>query len=140
MGNPGDKYDAEKLRWDLLPINTIEGIVGVLTFGARKYAPDGWRSVPEAKRRYFAALLRHLFAWWRGETHDRESGLHHLHHAGCCLIFLSELDGCPQDSLITQTPMSNSEPSKSYPAPTAASLSSIPVESRGNALLDGSKP
>jgi hypothetical protein len=39
---------------------------------------------------FFAALLRHLFAWWRGEELDPESGLSHLAHAGCCLMFLME--------------------------------------------------
>jgi len=34
--------------------------------------------------------LRHLTAWWAGEDLDPESGLHHLAHAACCLMFLLE--------------------------------------------------
>jgi hypothetical protein len=51
-----------------------------------------WQKVPNAKERYFAALMRHLTAWWDGERADPESGLHHLAHAGCCLLFLIWFD------------------------------------------------
>lgn len=39
--------------------------------------------------RCYAACLRHLWAWWRGEDNDPETGLSHLDHALCCLLFLS---------------------------------------------------
>jgi len=88
MTGDGRKDDGEKLRWDLLPWSATREIVRVLTFGARKYAPENWRKVPESRSRYFAALHRHLDAWWSGEVLDPESGAHHLAHAGCCLLFL----------------------------------------------------
>ena len=34
------------------------------------------------------ACHRHLQAWWSGERLDKESGLPHLAHAVCCLLFL----------------------------------------------------
>ena len=83
----GVKYDQEKLRWDLLPIEEVEEVVKVLQCGARKYADHNWKKVPDSKRRYFSAALRHIFAWWRGEQMDPETGLHHLAHAMCCLLF-----------------------------------------------------
>jgi hypothetical protein len=89
---PGTKLDVEKARWDLLPVEAVRQIVDVLTFGARKYAPDNWRVVPDARRRYYAATLRHLTAWWEGETRDPESGMRHLAHAGCCVLFLLAMD------------------------------------------------
>lgn len=88
----GRKFDGEKLRYDLIPPYAQQAMVEVLTFGARKYAPDNWQLVPEAKRRYFAALERHLWAWKMGEKLDPESGIHHLAHAMCCLAFLYEHD------------------------------------------------
>ena len=51
----GRKDDAEKPRWDLLPWGPVGEVVAVLTFGARKYAPDNWKHVPAARERYFAA-------------------------------------------------------------------------------------
>ncbi len=93
MQPDGHKHDEDKPRWDLLPFAAAEAVVGVLTFGAQKYAPENWRFVPDARRRYFAAALRHLVAYWRGERSDPESGRPHLAHAACCLLFLLELDG-----------------------------------------------
>ncbi len=88
----GRKDDSGKLRYDLLPWKSLREVVGVLTFGAIKYAPDNWRHVPDAKARYTSAFFRHVEAWRGGETHDPETGLHHLAHAICCLLFLLELD------------------------------------------------
>jgi hypothetical protein len=94
----GLKYDQDKLRFDLYPTAAYEGCTEVLTFGASKYTPDGWRTVPDAKNRYYSALIRHLNAQkkysdggGRGLSLDDESGLPHLDHAQCCLIFLREL-------------------------------------------------
>lgn len=82
------KYDSGKLRWDLLPWPAIQEVVHVMTFGASKYAPNGWRHVPGAKERYFAALHRHLYAWSEGERIDPESGLLHLAHVATNSVFL----------------------------------------------------
>ena len=88
----GMKFDKEKPRWELLPMASITEVVDVLTYGARKYDDDNWRQVPDRRRRYYAAALRHIVAWWSGELKDPESGYHHLAHAMCCLIFLMEGD------------------------------------------------
>lgn len=88
----GQKLDKEKPRWDLLPLGALSATVDVLTFGARKYAPDNWRKVPDARRRYLAATWRHIVAWGRGSKADPESGQHHLAHAICCLLFILELE------------------------------------------------
>lgn len=85
---PGRKDDAGKLRYDLVPVDALRAVTEVLTFGAKKYAPDNWRHVPDPRGRYTAALLRHVYAWMDGEEVDAESGCHHLAHAGCCLLFL----------------------------------------------------
>lgn len=92
LHKPGAKDDGGKPRWDLLPWKAMAGLVGVLTFGVRKYSPNGWRTVPNAKERYLAALLRHLHALSVGETLDPESGLRHIDHALCNVAFLAELE------------------------------------------------
>ena len=91
MGN-GLKFDQEKLRWDLLPIDCIEDVVKVLTMGAEKYAENNWQEVENAEDRYFAALMRHLSASRQGEMNDSESGLSHLSHAMCNVVFLLWLE------------------------------------------------
>lgn len=88
----GRKFDGGKLEYGLLPPLALEETVRVLTFGAQKYERDNWKMVPDSKRRYFDALQRHLWAWKKGEINDPETGLHHLAHAMCCLMFLYEHD------------------------------------------------
>ena len=87
------KHDAGKWRFSLLPIKPLRDVVSVLEFGASKYMPDNWKTVPDARERYFNACIRHVTAWWSGERRDSESGLPHLAHAICCLLFLLWFDG-----------------------------------------------
>lgn len=81
------KNDAEKTRLDLLPVEALEAIGQALTVGARKYSDENWRQ-GAAWSRYYAAALRHLFAWKAGEDNDPETGLSHLAHAGACVCIL----------------------------------------------------
>ena len=83
---PGMKFDKEKPRWDLLPLDAVEKIVEIMTYGAVKYKPNNWQKV-EAWR-YKAALLRHLVAIYKGEEYDQESGMLHIAHIGCNVLFL----------------------------------------------------
>jgi len=88
----GQKFDTDKTQWDLTPWLAQTEVAEVLTYGAVKYSRDNWRHVPDAKRRYTAALFRHVVAWLRGEKCDPESGKHHLAHAACCILFMLEVD------------------------------------------------
>ena len=83
----GRKNDTGKLRVDLLPVDALESVSEVLTFGAKKYADRNWEKGMSWSRVYGAGL-RHLFAFWKGENSDPESGLPHLAHAMCCVMFL----------------------------------------------------
>ncbi len=83
----GKKHDANKPRFSLLP-SQIWQVIDVLEFGSKKYGVANWQNVDNAKERYFNACHRHLQAWWSGERLDKESGLPHLAHAVCCLLFL----------------------------------------------------
>jgi CRISPR/Cas system CMR-associated protein Cmr3 (group 5 of RAMP superfamily) len=88
----GLKDDKSKLRWDLLPMETIEEVVKVLTMGANKYAPNNWQLVDNAKDRYYAAAMRHIVEWRKGNKIDDESKLNHLSHVMCNIMFLLWLD------------------------------------------------
>ena len=74
-----DRKDG-KLRWELLPLQTLEEIVRVYTFGAEKYEPNSWQNLEDGYERYKAALLRHLVSYEKGEIQDKESGIHALAH------------------------------------------------------------
>lgn len=77
----GVKYDGGKPKWDLLPSDALEEIVKVYTMGAVKYAPHNWAQGMSWSR-VFAAMMRHAWAYWRGEDIDPESGLNHMAHVG----------------------------------------------------------
>ena len=84
----GVKFDKDKPKWNLLPWDELEDVVQVLTFGAKKYAPDNWKFVDDANNRYMDAAMRHLVAHQQGEQRDAESGESHIAHAMCCLLFM----------------------------------------------------
>lgn len=84
----GEKKDEGKPRWELLAYDAIEGIVATLTSGAQKYAARNWE-LGILYGRVYGAAMRHLSAWWKGETTDPESGRSHLDHALTELMFLS---------------------------------------------------
>ena len=91
-GKPiGTKHDAGKVRWSLLPAGTISMVLQVLEYGAAKYDIDNWMHVKDHRRRYYDAAMRHINSWL-DEPNDPESGLHHLAHAVCCLLFLMWFD------------------------------------------------
>ncbi|MGL5061726.1 MAG: dATP/dGTP diphosphohydrolase domain-containing protein [Microcoleus sp.] len=76
----GAKLDAGKIRAGLTLkgfSNALKAVGEVGTYGAEKYIPNGWVSVPNGIERYEDALFRHLLS----EGIDEESGLEHLAHA-----------------------------------------------------------
>ena len=83
------KADDEKIRMELLSPVALEAIAKVMTFGAQKYTDHNWRKGFKWSR-LIGAALRHLMAFMKGEDKDPESGLPHLAHLGCCVMFLLE--------------------------------------------------
>ena len=85
----GLKFDGDKVRYELLPDELLEGTASILTFGAKKYADRNWELGMKWSRVY-GALMRHLWAWWNPlkSDLDPETGKSHLWHAACCIAFL----------------------------------------------------
>lgn len=88
--NTATKYDSGKIEWNLLPWDAVEEIIKVLQFGAGKYDPWNWAENGGFKfSRLFNSSMRHFIAWfWKREDKDPESGIHHLAHLGCNVLFL----------------------------------------------------
>ena len=85
----GEKYDAGKPPWDVVPFEVLDELVKILNVGVKKYGkPSGWQYVEDMENRYFAALMRHLSAYRQGERTDPESGELHISHALCNVVFL----------------------------------------------------
>lgn len=81
------KFDSGKLRYGLIPTSTTKALAEVLTYGAKKYKPNNWKTADDTSR-YIDALYRHVEAWRNGESNDPESGLSHLSHALANIAFL----------------------------------------------------
>ena len=91
----GIKFDGEKNRYDLIPPFALDAVAEVLTYGAAKYSPDNWKKLEDAENRYWAAANRHMWAIRRGEDIDPESGMTHIAHAMCSMMYISELKHSP---------------------------------------------
>lgn len=83
----GKKSDSGKLPWHLLPLDAVSDVVEVLKNGAAKYGDRNWEQ-GMAHSRVFSAAMRHLVAHQAGDNLDPESGLPHLAHAACNILFL----------------------------------------------------
>lgn len=75
----GLRYNAGKLRYDLLPPDAIAELARVYTRGAVKYAPRNWEK-GMAWSTCYASLHRHAAAWASGEDFDEETKCHHMAH------------------------------------------------------------
>jgi Domain of unknown function (DUF5664) len=91
---PGAKLDSNKPDMDLVLGAFARALIEVAkvgTFGAKKYSRDGWLSVPNGRKRYRSAELRHHFYEDEGELYDSESGLTHAAHEAWCALAQLEL-------------------------------------------------
>lgn len=87
VDNKGVKFDKDKPPLHLLPFDSLEAIAKVLAVGAEKYGDRNWERGMHWHR-CFRAATGHLWDWWMKRGPDPETGLSHLAHAGCCILFL----------------------------------------------------
>lgn len=81
---PGAKLDAGKVQPRLIYMDmsrALYEVSKVATYGAKKYTPQGWITVPDGVNRYTDALFRHLNREGVGEIFDRDTQLSHAAHA-----------------------------------------------------------
>ena len=83
----GGEKGVKPEDYALIPWGAMDEIARVYAFGAQKYAAHNWRKGYEWGKS-FSALCRHIFAFWKGEDRDPESGLSHLAHAGFHVLSL----------------------------------------------------
>lgn len=85
----GKKFDQGKPPLSLIPTKPLLEIAKVLEHGAGKYDEHNWRKGMKWSR-LLSSSLRHITAFNEGEDLDPESGINHLAHAACGLMFLLE--------------------------------------------------
>jgi len=83
-------------RFDLIPTDGLAALARVYGYGAGKYDDNNWRK-GYAWSLSYAALQRHLNAFWSGDDMDYESGLPHLAHAAWhCLTLMTFMYDNPE--------------------------------------------
>jgi len=90
------KFDEDKPSMNLLSRIALEETAKVMDFGKEKYNAHNWRK-GFAWSRPLSAAMRHIMAFNDGEDKDPESGLSHLAHAACCIMFLLEFEKTHQE-------------------------------------------
>lgn len=98
-GQKGQKFE----RFDLIPADALTEEARVYGFGAAKYADNNWLKGYKYSLS-LAALFRHLVLWTMGQSHDKESGLHHLMHVKwhCNTLFVFETRKLGTDDIPTR--------------------------------------
>lgn len=87
------KHDAGKIRPTLVFPSLTRAVAAVRGYGVATYTdPKNWRQV--SPERYRDALYRHWLAYLDDpQAVDDESGLPHLWHMACNIMFLIEMEG-----------------------------------------------
>lgn len=85
--SPGIKHDTGKPDLSLLSYGALAEISKAFMFGEKKYGRYNYLGGMDWMR-IAGALLRHTYKWSWGEDKDDESNIHHLAHAGACVIML----------------------------------------------------
>ena len=95
------KIDERKPRLALVYKSLLEQVAKVREYGLTKY-PDkeNWRTT--SREDHYNATIRHIYAALEGEVNDESSGLPHLAHAVCNLMFLIECGDFHRDLPVTE--------------------------------------
>ena len=92
----GGQKGKKDIRFDLLPAGPLWEVARLYGAGAQKYEDRNWeRAYPWSLS--FAAMMRHAWLFWGGESTDPETQCHHLaavvFHALALMEFESKQKG-----------------------------------------------
>lgn len=73
----GGQKGVKLERYDLIPAEALQELARHYGRGSEKYTDNNWRKGYEWSKSY-AALMRHIQAFWMGEDMDEETGSPHL--------------------------------------------------------------
>jgi len=80
------RFNDGKVDWSQMHYESMEPMIRVLEFGARKYAKKNWmKDMPITD--ILNSMQRHLAALMDGEVVDAESGIAHMGHVQCNAMF-----------------------------------------------------
>lgn len=92
----GGQKGSKPERYDLIPVGPLAHLARTYGFGAEKYEDNNWQKGYDWKLSY-AALQRHLNAFWGGEDFDPEIGTPHLANAAWhCFTLMWFMENRPE--------------------------------------------
>ena len=80
------RYNEGKPKWSYVHYASLEPMIRVMEFGAKKYAPKNWQNQMDTTE-ILESMQRHLAALMDGEEFDKESGLPHMGHIQANAMF-----------------------------------------------------
>ena len=89
MGKSKEKamrFNDGKVDWSQMHYKSLEPMIRVLEFGAKKYAKKNWMKEMDLFQ-ILNSMQRHMAAIMDGEVMDPESGLPHMGHVQCNAMF-----------------------------------------------------
>lgn len=86
MSEKALRYNEDKRKWSLVHFKSIEPMVEVLEYGAKKYAPENWKKGLD-KKEILESMMRHLASLMDGDTLDEDSKCKHIGHIMCNAMF-----------------------------------------------------
>ena len=86
--NPKTVFGVKKLPLHLVPPSASAYLAMAFSDGAGKYGPYNWREKHITASVYYAAMRRHIDAWYDGEENATDSNLPHLAHAIACIAMI----------------------------------------------------
>lgn len=106
MTNPKDLIGRTKPGISAIPPASILAMGQAMADGKEKYGLMNWRETKVNADVYYDAVMRHVFAWWDGETVAEDSGVHHLAHAmaGLAILYDASISGVLIDNRPVEGP------------------------------------
>jgi len=86
--NKALRYNDWKPQWSLVHFESLELMVHVLEYGAKKYEEKNWMK-PMDKSQILDSLTRHLAKLIDWEENDQESNMKHIWHIMANALFYS---------------------------------------------------
>lgn len=80
------RYNEGKPKWSYVHFESLEPMIRVLEFGAKKYEPFNWQKGLDLKE-ILESMQRHLAKLMDGEENDKETGISHIGHIQCNAMF-----------------------------------------------------
>jgi hypothetical protein len=96
------RYNEGKRKWSLVHFESLEPMVQVLEFGAKKYSPDNWKRGLD-KKEILESMMRHLGALMDGQQCDPETGISHMGHIMCNAMFYSYFENNEKTKITQNT-------------------------------------